>query len=128
MAKAFEVGKNFKKVDNGIAGFWKPTKEGEGLQGVVGHTVETKGVDGRPNVFVMLRLTREDSGPIVTGNGRVVKSTVGMNVGVGGKMLLNFLSERTGHEVALVYRGLGDPKRGMNPPKLYDTYDSTEAG
>jgi len=128
MASKFSVPKGFKKVDNGIAGFWKPTKEGEGLQGIVGHMVETPGADGKPNRFFTVRVTTEESGPIVSNTGRVVKTEVGTLVGVGGRVLANFLGERagSGREVVLVYKGLGKAKTGRNAPKLYETYDSEE--
>ena len=125
MAK-FNIPKGFKKVDNGIAGFWKPTKEGEGLQGVVGHMVETPGADGQPNRFYTVRVTSVESGPIVSTNGRTIKVEAGVLVGVGGRVLANFLSERTGREVVLVYKGLGKAKAGRSAPKLYETFDSTE--
>ena len=128
MAKAngFVVPKSARKVDNGIIGFWKPDTEGQGIQGVVGHAVETAGRDGTTNNFFTLRVTTEESGPIVSSAGRTLKTEPGRMVGVGGRTLLNFLSERIGQEVVLVYRGLGDAKKGRNAPKLYDTYEVGE--
>jgi hypothetical protein len=116
--------KGFKKVETGISGFWKPTKAGHSLQGVVGHAVETKGADGKPNTFYMLRLKTDDSGPIATGAGKVVRAVEGMVVGVGGRTLQTFLGERIGQEVFLEYKGLGDAKRGQSAPKLYDCYET----
>jgi hypothetical protein len=127
-ATAFQVPKHAKKVDNGIIGFWKPDTEGQGIQGIVGHVVDATNRDGQTNQFYTLRVTTEESGPIVSGTGRVLKTEVGRMVGVGGRTVLNFLSEHIGQEVILIYRGLGDAKKGRNAPKLYDTYELNEGG
>lgn len=121
--------KGFKKVETAIAGFWKPAKVGQSLQGVVGHQVETKGADGKANVYFVVRLTSEESGPIARnsdgkGGGKAVKPAIGMLVGVGGRTLQTFLKEREGREVFLSYAGLGEAKRGQNPPKLYETFEA----
>lgn len=121
--------KGFKKVETGISGFWKPTKGGShSVQGVVGHAVETKGADDKPNTFYMLRLTTDEGGPIVTGQNKPVKMRVGMVVGIGGRTLQTFLHENMGREVYLEYRGLGEAKKGQSAPKLFDTFVSEESG
>jgi hypothetical protein len=116
--------KGFKKVETGLGGFWKPTKEGQHVQGIIGHAVETKGVDGKPNVFYTFRLLDEKSGPIVNANGKPLKTYEGMLIGIGGKTLLTFFADRLGKEVYIEYQGLGVAKRGQNAPKLYDTFES----
>ena len=120
--------KGFKKVETGLTGFWRPTKVGQCLQGVVGHAVETKGRDGKSNTFFVLRLSTSDCEGVSSQNGKALKADIGMLVGVGGKVLHTFLSEHTGREVYLIYKGLGDAKRGQNAPKLFDVYESVEDG
>lgn len=111
-----------KKIDNALNGFWKPVEPGHALQGVVGRAVETKGADGQPNTFYMLRLTKAESGPIEATGGKPVEVEVGMVVGVGGRTLAGFFESNPGAEVILVFLGLGPKKPGKNPPKMYDTY------
>jgi hypothetical protein len=127
MAK-FKVNGGFKKVDNSLNGFWKPSAKGEGLQGVVTTRIEGKGADGNPNVFYALRITNAESGPIVGGDDKPIGVEPGMLVGVGGRTLHSFLGENMGREVALVFQGLGRAKRGRNAPKLYECYASEEGG
>jgi hypothetical protein len=117
--------KGFKQVDNSLGGFWKPTKAGQHLQGLVGHLIEAKSSvrDGKPNRFYAIRLIGADSGPIVNTDDKEIPAEDGMLVGVGGAVLLNFLHERIGKEVYLAYRGLGKAKKGQNAPKMYDTFE-----
>jgi hypothetical protein len=124
----FPVPEHFKQVDNALAGFWKPTIEGQGIQGVVGHRVESKGPDGKPNEFYTLRITVAESGPIVAVGDKPIETEVGLLVGVGSRTVQAFLTSHEGQEVVLVYRGLGRPKPGRNAPKLFETYETTEAG
>jgi|HubBroStandDraft_2_1064218.scaffolds.fasta_scaffold00423_20 hypothetical protein len=119
----FETPKGFRKVETGIAGFWKPTSPGQFIVGIVGHAVETKGTDGRPNVYFTFKLADDTSGPIETGDGKVVESEAGLNIGVGGKTLQTFLQDHVGQPVWIAFRGLGAPKKGQNAPKLYDAFE-----
>jgi hypothetical protein len=127
-AGGFPVPEHFKQVDNTLNGFWKPKTEGDGIQGVVGPLVASKGADGKENNFFTLRITVESSGPIVAAGDKPVETETGLLVGIGGRTIAAFLAANEGKEVALVYRGLGRAKPGRNPPKLYDTYVSTESG
>jgi hypothetical protein len=113
----------FKKVETHLAGFWKPTADGQHLQGIVVQAIEVRGHEDKPNTFYTVQLTAETGGPIKDGDDKTIKTEIGMIVGVGGKMLLTFLRNREGKEVMLVYRGLGSKKAGQNAPKLYDTYE-----
>jgi hypothetical protein len=116
----------FKKVETHLAGFWKPTADGQHLRGIVTQAIEVKGKDEKLNTFYTLLLTSEEGGPIKDGEDKTIKTEAGMIVGVGGKMLLSFLHGREGKEVMLIYRGLGAKKPGQNAPKLYDTYEREE--
>lgn len=118
--------KGFKQVDNSLSGFWKPSKAGQHLQGVVRHMIESKNAlnsNGKPNQFYAIRLTSPDSGPIIDNHEKDVTPEEGMLIGVGGAVLLNFLAERVGKEVYLVYKGLGKAKKGQSAPKMYETYE-----
>lgn len=117
--------KGFKQVDNSLGGFWKPSKGGEHLQGIVGHLIEAKSAqkDGKTNRFYAVRLTSADSAPIVNTDDKPITAEVGMLVGVGGAVLMTFLNDRMGKEVYLAYKGLGKAKRGQNAPKMYDTFE-----
>lgn len=120
--KASEI-KGFKKVETHLAGFWKPTADGQHVRGIVVQAIEVQGREEKANTFYTVQLTSEEGGPIKDGDDKTVKPEVGMIVGVGGKMLLTFLRGREGKEVLLVYRGLGPKKPGQNAPKMYDTYE-----
>lgn len=124
----FPVPDHFKQVDNALSGFWKPTEQGHGIQGIVGPAIESKGADGRPNIFHTIRITVPESGPIVGAGDKPVETELGALVGVGGRTVQAFLASNEGKEVALVYKGLGRAKPGRNAPKLYETFVSTEAG
>lgn len=114
----------FRKIETHLMGFWKPEKEGESVQGIVGEAVERVGLDGKPNTFYSITLTTDDAGPVKTReDNKTIKVTAGQMIGVGGKMLLVFLRGREGKEVYLRYAGLGPAKRGQNAPKLFDTYE-----
>ncbi len=117
------VPSGFKKIETKLAGFWKPIKAGQSVQGVVGPMIETKGAeDDKPNRFYTIRITDpKKSGPIVSEE-KTVEVEKGDLVGVGGAMLLNFLDGREGMEVFLVYEGLGAKKPGKHPAKMYGTY------
>lgn len=117
----------FKKVETHLGGFWKPTQDGQNLQGIVVQAVEVKGKEDKTNTFYTVQLTNDASAPIKDGEDRTIKAETGMIVGVGGKMLLTFLRGREGKEVLLVYRGLGPKKAGQNAPKMYDTYERDES-
>jgi hypothetical protein len=117
----------FQKIETSIAGFWKPDKPGQSVQGIVGEAVTVKGKDGN-NVFYTLTLTPDadgeaHGGPIATAEDKPVKGAVGMMIGVGGKMLLIFLRGREGREVYITYTGLGKKKPGQSAPKMFDTYE-----
>lgn len=112
----------FHKIETSIAGFWKPTKEGQTIQGSIMEAIQIKGRDG-DNTFYTLCLTSEEGGPILSSDDKPVKPEEGMIVGVGGKMLLPFLRGREGREVFLVYAGLGKKKSGQSAPKMYETYE-----
>lgn len=114
----------FRKVETSLAGFWKPEGAGECLQGIVGPAIEVTTANGL-NKFFTLRLTATEGGPIESADDKAVKPELGMIVGVGGKMLAMFLSEREGKEVLLTYRGRGKAKPGQSAPKLFDTYEAT---
>lgn len=117
----------FKKVETHLAGFWKPTHDGQHVRGIVTQAIEVKGrEDDKTNTFYTLLLTAEDGGPIKDGDDKTIKPESGMMIGVGGKMLLSFLRGREGKEVLLIYRGLGPKKPGQSAPKLYDTYEREE--
>lgn len=117
----------FKKVETGIGGFWKPSREGQSIQGRVNHEIEASGLDGKPNKFFILTLTEVDGVEVHSRAGKKVSPHEGMLVGVGGKTLMPFLSQNLGREVWIAYKGLGEPKKGQNPPKLYETYVQAEA-
>lgn len=114
----------FKKIETRLAGFWKPEGEGEFIQGIVGSPIEARGADGKPNQFFPLRLTIAEQGlSVESSDGKPLEELAeGLMVGIGGKMLLGFLSDHVGKEVYLVYRGLGKAKPGQSAPKMYDTY------
>lgn len=117
----------FRKVETSISGFWKPTRVGQSIQGIVGHAVEVAGKEGQPNTFYTLKLTDENiGGQIATQDDKPVKPHKGMVIGIGGKALLTFLREREGKEVFLSYKGLGVAKKGQSAPKLYDCYERGE--
>jgi hypothetical protein len=120
--------KGYREVSTGIEGFWKPTKRGETISGIVGHRIEVKGSDGRPNVFFTFKLADDTSGPIEDSNGKPVESDGGMNVGVGGRVLQTFLAEHEGQPVILVFKGMGAAKKGQNAPKLYACFERTPEG
>jgi len=124
----FPVPESFKQVDNTLGGFWKPTEPGQGIQGVVGHRVETIGADKKENIFYTIKLTMLESGPIVGVGDKVVEVEMGMLIGIGSRTVQAFLAANEGKEIALVYRGLGKAKPGRNAPKLFDTFVSTESG
>ena len=132
--------KGFKKVETGMAGFWKPTKAGQHIRGIVGEAIETAGipvkdaegkmVPGKPNTFHTLRVLDEKSGPVQDSKEKALKVYEGMRVGIGGRVLQNFLTEYQGKEVYLEYKGLGVAKKGQSAPKLFDVYaadDGAEA-
>ena len=113
----------FKEVDNSLSGFWKPSLEGQALQGIVGHMIEARNKqneNGKPNRFFAIRLTA--STQIVDTADKSIDGEEGDLVGVGGAVLVSFLADQIGKEVYLVYKGLGRAKRGQNAPKLYATY------
>ena len=116
----------FKRVETSISGFWKPTKEGQSLQGRVSHEIDAVGVDGKPNKFFIVALTNIDGVEVASRTGKRVTPHEGMLIGVGGKTLLPFLAQHLGREVFIAYQGLGEPKKGQNPPKIYNTYVSQE--
>lgn len=124
--RSLNVPAGFSEIDNSLAGFWKPTQAGQSLQGIVGHMIEgknTQNASGKPNMFFAVRITDPYvSGPIMDAGDKPVQIDGGELVGVGGAVLVSFLSERVGQEVFLVYKGLGRAKRGQNAPKLYSTY------
>lgn len=129
MAKAQRSAKNtapegFREVDNAMTGFWKPTSPGQTIQGIVGPMIVTKGADDKPNRFYTLRITNPERATAVQSTDGKAAADVeaGDLVGVGGALLLSFLANREGQEVYLVYKGLGEKKRGKNPAKLYTTY------
>jgi hypothetical protein len=113
----------FRKVETHLAGFWKPEITGQSIQGIVGEAVEVKGKDDKTNTFYTLKLTDDHGGPIMTMDNKKVQIEEGMMIGVGGKMLLIFLRGREGKEVFITYTGLGPKKAGMNPPKMFDTFE-----
>lgn len=117
----------FKKVETHLAGFWKPTADGQHIRGIVVQAIEVKGKEDKANTFYTIQLTSSEGGPIKDGDDATIKTEAGMIVGVGGKMLLTFLRNREGKEVLLVYRGLGSKKPGQNPPKMYDTYERDDS-
>jgi hypothetical protein len=120
---AAKIPAGFSEVNNALAGFWKPTVDGQWLQGIVGHMIEGKGQEGgKPNRFFAVRITNPESAPIMSADDKPVALEGGELVGVGGAILVSFLAERVGSEVYLVYKGLGRAKRGQNAPKLYATY------
>jgi hypothetical protein len=120
--------KGFKKVETGTAGFWRPAKKGDCLQGVVGTARTVEGADGKPNTFFSIRITNVKSGPIATKSGKRVTPHMGMNVGAGGTVLRDFLTGREGREVFLEFTGMGEASKGHSAPRLFDCYDSEEAG
>ncbi len=113
----------YTKVETRIQGFWKPKKEGQWIEGVVGHRVEGAGADGKPNVYYTFRLATDECDAIETSDGKKVKAEAGMLVGIGGKTLATFLEDHEGKAVWMTYKGLGIAKKGQNAPKLYDTYE-----
>lgn len=132
MAKRKPAGKapqipGFKKIETHLAGFWKPSADGQHIRGIVVQAIEVQGREEKANTFYTLQLTSEEGGPIKDGDDKTIKPETGMIVGVGGKMLLTFLRGREGKEVLLVYRGLGSKKPGQNAPKLYDTYERDDS-
>lgn len=116
----------YRKVETRITGFFKPKKAGDFIEGVVGHRAESQGADGKPNIYFTFRLADDQCTCIETGNGQKVKADGGMLVGVGGRTLATFLEEHEGQAVYIVYKGLGEAKKGRNAPKLYDTYEKGE--
>jgi hypothetical protein len=114
-----------------LAGFFKPEKAGDAVHGVLGHRIETKGQDGRPNIFYTLRLAdvaenaaAESSGPLVTKHGKPVEPETDMLIGVGGKVAVARLDElEQGAPVSIYFAGMGEAKRGQSAPKLYHVYD-----
>lgn len=115
--------KGFVEVGNSMSGFWKPTIPGQSLQGVVGRMIETEGAEGKTNRFYSVRITDvARTGPIVSGDDDDATIEKGDVVGVGGAVLLSFLEDHEGKEVFLVYKGLGEKKKGKNQAKLYATY------
>lgn len=119
--------KGFRKVETALGGFWKPTKKGQSVMGVITEKVTLKGVEGKDNVFFSLRLTTEEAGPIEDSEGKSVKPRVGMLVGVSGAVIRTFATGREGREVYLEFQGMGKPKGGKQAPRLYDCYDSEES-
>lgn len=112
----------YRKVETGIAGFWKPTEPGQSVSGVVGHRVEGE-YKGRKNVYFTFKVADDTSGPITSGDGEPVTVEGGLNVGVGGAVLQTFLAEHEGQAVHLFYTGMGTAKKGQNAPKLFDCYE-----
>jgi hypothetical protein len=115
--------KGFRKIENHLAGFWKPELPGQIMQGIVGTAVEVRGVDDKPNTFFSFKITNLESGPVVDKDGKKVKIEEGMMIGVGGAMLLTFLRGREGREVYLSYDGLGPKKPGQSAPRMYLTFE-----
>jgi hypothetical protein len=121
--RSTNVPAGFKEVDNSLSGFWKPSADGESLQGIVGHMIEARNKqneNGKPNRFFAIRLTASTT--IMDTSDKMVPGEEGDLVGVGGAVLVSFLADQIGKEVFLVYKGLGRAKRGQNAPKLYATY------
>ena len=113
----------FRKIETHLIGFWKPEIAGQMVQGLVGDAVEAVGPDGKANTFYSLTVTTPDGGPIKDKDGKKIEVAPGQMIGVGGKMLIPFLRGREGKEVVLEYIGLGKKKTGLNPPKMFDTYE-----
>lgn len=114
----------FKKIENHLAGFWKPELQGQVMQGVVGEAIETRGIDDKPNTFYSLKITNaEISGPVVTKEGKKIDLENGMMIGIGGKMLMTFLQGHQRREVYLIYDGMGPKKPGQSAPRMYLTYE-----
>src|SRR5574342_885853 len=110
MSEKNKIPPGFKKVEVSIAGFWKPEKVGQSIQGVINEAITTQGKDG-DNTFYTLTLTPDvdgevHAGPITKtdkdGNDVPVKPASGMLIGLYGKMLLAFLRGREGREVHIV--------------------------
>jgi hypothetical protein len=120
---SIETPKGFRKVETGISGVWKPKVPGQFIVGIVGHAVETKGNDGRANVYYTFKLADDTSGPIETADEKPVESEAGLNIGVGGKTLQTFLADHVGQPVWIAFRGMGTAKKGQNAPKLYDAFE-----
>ena len=116
----------FRKVESNFTGFWKPEGEGESIRGVVGKAIEVPTSDGRTSTFYPMAVTEGDVSSVFNIDGDQVKAGRGALVGFGGKMLLNFLGAHMGQEVYLIYRGLGNAKRGQSAPKMYDMYERGE--
>lgn len=116
------VPEGFKEVDNSLAGFWKPEEKGQSLQGAVSHMIETKGAEGKPNKFYAVRITDPSKTHGVVSEDKAIEVEQGDLVGVGGAILLSFLTGREGQEVFLVYKGMGAKKAGKNAPRLFTTY------
>jgi hypothetical protein len=124
---AYKPPTGMRKVDTGIAGFWKPKDPGDTISGIVGHKVVGT-YKGKPNVYFTFKLADDTSGPIETSDGKNVPADAGMNIGVGGAALQTFLSDHVGQAVALFFTGMGTAKKGQNAPRLYDCYEEeTEA-
>ena len=114
--------KGYTKVETRLQGFWKPKKEGDWIEGVVGHRIESPGADGKPNVYFTFRLATDECTTIFTSDEKKVEAEGGMLVGIGGKTLATFLEAHEGKMVYLRYVGLGVAKKGQNAPKLYETF------
>jgi len=114
----------FKKVERPrMAGFWKPTKPGQSVSGIVGMRIATN-YKGKPGAFYTLKLADDTSGPIETSEGKAVEADGGMIVGVGGAVACSLLEDREGKAVHLFYLGVEEhPKKGQNAAKLYDCYE-----
>lgn len=113
----------YRKVETGIAGFWRPRELGDEIEGIVGERCEGKGADGRAVVYFRMRLADDQCERIETDEGKRVKASAGLVVGIGGAVLRTFLGERQGHAVLIRYAGMGEARKGKNAPKLFDCYE-----
>lgn len=125
---AANVPSGFRKVESPhMSGFWVPEIAGQQVQGIVGETITKPGKDGKPNVYCLLLLTSNDSGPIVGvdegGRKKKIEVGEGMMVGVGGAVLLSLLRAREGKEVIAEFTGLGPKKPGKNQARMFDVYE-----
>jgi hypothetical protein len=118
----------FRKVESAhISGFWVPEIIGQQVRGIVGESVTATGKDGKPNIYIMLTVTDNDSGPVISLDANKRKKPVevgeGMIIGVGGAVLLSRLKGREGKEILAQYTGLGEKKAGKNPARMFDVYE-----
>lgn len=116
----------YSKVETHLVGFWRPTIEGQSVNGTVGEPIDVRGADGKINQFYSLTLISDQGGPIKDKDDKTIPTVPGQMIGIGGKMLLVFLRGREGKDVYLQYIGLGKAKPGQSAPKLFATFQKDE--